>query len=183
MSIDKHFINPWEDEPAYIYLGSRSIGNGNSDGSTRHYDLYALKGARADKHVSFGARFSNEPSDYASGSAEYSNGKWTLYGRGEIAEAAALYFANHHKQSQLTKKDNTVKLAIVIEKGIIQAIVTDSNLIEVNLDIATIDYDTEGCTDDELTDVIQADKSTAQAYVIHHDVQMATIDLDSVFKP
>jgi len=55
-------------------------------------DLYALPSA---EKVSFGARFSDEPGDYESGTAYYQeNGDWSLHLGEYTAHAAARFFAH-----------------------------------------------------------------------------------------
>ena len=70
-------------------------------------------------------------------------------------------------------------LAIVIEGGLVQAVVTDRpEAIRVNVRI--IDYDTDGASDDELSEVPQGDGSFCDAVVDHRDLTEAAIDLHHI---
>jgi len=68
------------------------------------------------------------------------------------------------------------RLAVVVEGGIVQAVVADSALA---LDVAVVDYDTEG--GGEIIAVPQADGGAAEAVVSFCQVEPAGIDLDAVF--
>lgn len=62
------YLNPWADSPNFINLGSATLLNGKT------VDLYALK--TSDRWYQIGVRYSNEPSNYGSGTELYlSKGK------------------------------------------------------------------------------------------------------------
>lgn len=66
------------------------------------------------------------------------------------------------------------KLAIVLEGGLVQTIVTeDESLIGMAIDV--IDYDTDGADDDEISPVQQSDGSYANAILNTFTVEKATI--------
>jgi hypothetical protein len=71
-------------------------------------------------------------------------------------------------------------LAVVMEGGVIQAIVSD--IPERFKDIAAIviDYDTDGASKEDLVDVPQPDGTVAVAYVCGIEVHSASIGLDQV---
>ncbi|MES1934757.1 MULTISPECIES: hypothetical protein [Salinisphaera] len=70
-------------------------------------------------------------------------------------------------------------LAIVMEGGLVQAVVSDrSEAIRVNVWI--IDYDTDGADDDELSEVPQGDGSFCDAVVDHRYLTEAAIDLHHI---
>lgn len=71
-------------------------------------------------------------------------------------------------------------LAVVMEGGVIQAIVSD--IPERFKDIAAIviDYDTDGASKEDLVDVPQPDGTMAVAYVCGIEVHSASIGLDQV---
>ena len=73
-------------------------------------------------------------------------------------------------------------LAVVMEGGVIQAIVSD--IPERFKDIAAmvIDYDTDGASKEDLVDVPQPDGTVAVAYVCGIEVHSASIGLDQVKK-
>lgn len=93
-----YWENPWKN--SCIVLGSSTIRDFTGDEpKTINYDLYALPSSNP-RDISFGARFSNEPSDYESGSAYFSDGEWDIVAGRYTALAAALYFANHHYKNK-----------------------------------------------------------------------------------
>ncbi|CCG43218.1 hypothetical protein [Magnetospirillum molischianum] len=77
--------------------------------------------------------------------------------------------------------ESNTRLAIVIEGGVVQAVVSDAPETLGGLDIAVIDYDTDGMDDDQIVQVIQSDGSTASADVTHPSITKAEIGLDEVF--
>ncbi len=72
------------------------------------------------------------------------------------------------------------RLAVVIEGGLVQAVVSDRP--EAAPSVAVIDYDTDGFETDELHHITQSDGSKAEALVVEHYVESAAIDLDEVFQ-
>jgi len=72
------------------------------------------------------------------------------------------------------------RLAVVIEGGLVQAVVADRP--DAAPSVAVIDYDTDGFEADELRHITQSDGSNAKALVVEHCVEPAAIDLDEVFQ-
>jgi len=72
----------------------------------------------------------------------------------------------------------TIRLAVVMEGGLVQAVV--SNKPE-NLSVVTIDYETDGCDEIEVTQVKQSDGSYSDAICINECITEPVIDLDEVF--
>ena len=96
------FANPWGHNTYFLNLGHYDVGT--VSGPTDRRDLYALlrsKDGEDQATVHFGARYGDEPHEYQSGEAFYSDGQWNLYVNGATAIAAARYFANHHKGNRL----------------------------------------------------------------------------------
>ena len=73
------------------------------------------------------------------------------------------------------------RLAVVMEGGIVQAVVADQP--DAAPCVAVIDYDTDGFETDELRYITQADGTKSSALVVEHFVAQASIDLDEVFQP
>ena len=55
-----------------------------------------------------------------------------------------------------------MRIGVTLEGGLVQSIFSDQ---ELDIEVVTIDYDTEGTEDWELTDIEQEDGSTEQACV------------------
>ena len=72
------------------------------------------------------------------------------------------------------------RLAVVMEGGIVQAVVADQP--DVAPDVAVVDYDTDGYEPDELCHISQSDGSQSIALVVEHYVEPAGINLDEVFQ-
>lgn len=72
------------------------------------------------------------------------------------------------------------RLAIVMEGGIVQAVI--ANQPDTAPDIAVVDYDTDGYEPNELRPITQSDGSQSLALVIEHFVEPAGINLDEVFQ-
>jgi len=70
------------------------------------------------------------------------------------------------------------RIAVIMEGGLVQAIVSDS---PESLSVVTIDYDTEGCDEDDLTPVKQSDGSYSNAVCTNECINEPVIDLDEVF--
>lgn len=86
--------------------------------------------------------------------------------------------AVHRNCAELRKR--CVRLAIVIEGGLVQAVV--SNQPDVAPSVAVIDYDTDGFEAEDLCHITQSDGSNAKVLVVEHCVETAAIDLDEVFQ-
>lgn len=72
------------------------------------------------------------------------------------------------------------RLAIVIEGGLVQAVVSDQP--DVAPSVVVIDYDTDGFEVEDLCCITQSDCSKAKGLVVEHCVEPAAIDLDEVFQ-
>jgi hypothetical protein len=71
-------------------------------------------------------------------------------------------------------------LAIVMEGGLVQSVVSDGMLPD--LEIVVIDYDIEGSSPEHLVSVPQADGSSATAWAGFFPLEEATIDLAAVVR-
>jgi hypothetical protein len=72
------------------------------------------------------------------------------------------------------------KLAIVLDGGLVQCVVSDRPEMFAGLEVLTIDYDTDGADDDELSSVPQAGGTDEEAVVGWHDITQATINLRDI---
>ena len=72
------------------------------------------------------------------------------------------------------------RLAIVIEGGLVQAVVADRP--DAAPAVAVIDYDIEGSEPEDLRHITQSDGSKVTALVVEHCVEPVAIDLDEVFQ-
>ncbi|ALP53662.1 hypothetical protein Tel_11240 [Candidatus Tenderia electrophaga] len=79
-----------------------------------------------------------------------------------------------------TPRETCERLAVVIEGGLVQAVVADRP--DAAPSVAVIDYDAEGFETDELRYITQSDGNKAKALVVEHCVEQATIDLNEVFQ-
>ena len=91
------FENPWKDNKNFVDLGHYDIYEGRNHHKTK-YDLYALVDPLHDKapidslwRVSLGARYSDEGSEYISGSLDFG---WK-YGGDKPMEECARRFVKH----------------------------------------------------------------------------------------
>lgn len=71
------------------------------------------------------------------------------------------------------------RLAVVLEGGIVQSVVGQN--VPDDIDLAIVDYDTDGADAEDLTPVRQANGSEASAIVSSPRIDDPVIDLDSVF--
>jgi hypothetical protein len=74
--------------------------------------------------------------------------------------------------------DRPARLAVVIDGGIVQAVVSDHPFC---IEVAIVDYDTEGAGCDKLTPVQQGDGTCVDAVVACWKASPPAIDLDAVF--
>ncbi|MCG7890134.1 MAG: hypothetical protein JAZ17_27695 [Candidatus Thiodiazotropha endolucinida] len=72
------------------------------------------------------------------------------------------------------------RLAIVMEGGIVQAVIADQP--EAAPAVAVIDYDIDGYEAEELRDITQSDGRKAKALAVEHYVEPTRIKLDEVFQ-
>ena len=73
-----------------------------------------------------------------------------------------------------------MQLVIVMEGGIVQAVITDQP--EAAPAVAVIDYDTDGYESEELCSITQSDGSESKALVVEHYVEPTRINLDEIFQ-
>jgi len=73
-----------------------------------------------------------------------------------------------------------MQLAVVMEGGLVQAVIADRP--EAAPAVAVIDYDTDGYESEELCSITQSDGSQSQALVIEHYVEPTRIHLDEIFR-
>jgi hypothetical protein len=73
-----------------------------------------------------------------------------------------------------------MQLAIVMEGGIVQAVIADQP--EAAPAVAVIDYDTDGYESEELCSITQSDGSESKALVVEHYVEPTRINLDEMFQ-
>jgi len=71
-----------------------------------------------------------------------------------------------------------VHLAVVMEGGLVQSIVSETDLPELN--VLVIDYDTQGTNPEDRVSVPQVDGSSAMAWSSFYAIEAATIDLAAV---
>lgn len=83
-------------------------------------------------------------------------------------------------QAYASSVKHCARLAVVLEGGIVQAVIADQP--EVAPDVAVVDYDTDGYEPNELRHITQSDGSQSIALVIEHYVEPAGINLDEVFQ-
>ncbi len=72
------------------------------------------------------------------------------------------------------------RLVVVIEGGLVQAVVADWP--DIAPAVAVLDYDTEGFEPEDLRHITQSDGSKVKALVVEHCVESTAIDLDEVFQ-
>jgi hypothetical protein len=96
---------------------------------------------------------------------------------GEPAQAAGLPRPDGDATRAL-RSGRPARLAVVIDGGIVQAVVSDHPSC---IEVAVIDYDTEGAGGDELTPVPQGDGTCVDAVVACWKAGPPAIDLDAVF--
>lgn len=73
-------------------------------------------------------------------------------------------------------------VAVVMEGGLVQCVVSDAPERLPDMRLMVIDYDTDGADESELVEVPLADGSTSEALAHVDCVSEATIDLESVAK-
>jgi len=83
-------------------------------------------------------------------------------------------------QMHTSSMKQCMRLAVVLEGGIVQAVIADQP--DVAPDVAVVDYDTDGYESDELRHISQSDGSRSIALVVEHYVEPAGINLDEVFQ-
>jgi len=72
------------------------------------------------------------------------------------------------------------KIAIIIEGGVVQDIVSDDPKSFDQHEIVLIDYDVDGSDPNELFLVPQDDGTVAEAIVNHVNISQATVNLDNI---
>lgn len=73
-------------------------------------------------------------------------------------------------------------IAIVVEGGMVSAVVTDRPGLFADVQCLVIDYDTDGADETALTNVPQSDGTISQAYAGGQLIERAEIDLAAVIK-
>ena len=97
------------------------------------------------------------------------------------AYQAALQAAGANPEMDRPGKERCcMRLVVVLEGGIVQAVIADRP--ETAPAVAVLDYDTDGYGTEDLCDIAQSDGRLAEALVIEHCVEPARIDLDEVFR-
>jgi hypothetical protein len=76
--------------------------------------------------------------------------------------------------------DKLKTVAIIIEGGLVQDIVSDDPAMFRDVDFLVIDYDTEGAEPEDVYDLAQPSGGTATAFVGWRGVTRARIDLDQI---
>ena len=72
------------------------------------------------------------------------------------------------------------RLAVVLEGGIVQAVIADQP--DTAPAVAVLDYDTDGYESEELCSITQSDGSQSNALVVEHYVEPTRINLDEIFQ-
>ena len=85
---------------------------------------------------------------------------------------------NRDDASRVFQSIRPARLAVVIDGGIVQAVVSDH---AVGMAVAVVDYDTDGAGGDELTPVPQGDGTCVDAVVSRWKASPPAIDLDALF--
>ena len=81
-------------------------------------------------------------------------------------------------------KPAPLKIGIVLDGGLVQAVVSDNPEALANADILVIDYDTEGADISDLSIVLQGDRKTVAFACVHREsIERAEIDLSGVRDP
>jgi hypothetical protein len=73
-------------------------------------------------------------------------------------------------------------LGVVLQGGIVQAIVSDQPELMADWNVMVIDYDTETTPDEDLTKVPQNDGSVSTAWSYLDSVTQTAIDLKAVYE-
>lgn len=79
-----------------------------------------------------------------------------------------------------SSKSTSHSLAIIIEGGMVQAVVSTNPALLDHIDVMVIDYDTDGADMADVSIVPQNDGSTAPAHVKVHQVEHASINLNAL---
>ena len=98
------------------------------------------------------------------------------------ANQAALKAASHQKFPSRTKAGNRcIRLAVVLEGGIVQSVIADQP--DAAPAVAIIDYDIDGQEPEALSLITQSDGSQSKAYIVEPWIEPTHINLDEVFQP
>jgi hypothetical protein len=82
--------------------------------------------------------------------------------------------------TRISTAKQCTRLAVVLEGGIVQAVIADQS--DVAPAVAVVDYDTDGYESEELCFITQSDGSQSQALVVEHYVEPTRINLDEIFQ-
>lgn len=74
-----------------------------------------------------------------------------------------------------------MRIAIIVEGGFVQSVVTDDPDLARKLQIAIVDYDTDGADDDDIVSVKQSDGTEADAAVHPMTCDLATVPFTDIF--
>jgi len=75
------------------------------------------------------------------------------------------------------------RLAVVMEGGIVQSVITDQPDAAPAPAVAVVDYDIDGYEPEDLCHITQSDGRKVKALAVEHYVESTRIDLDEVFWP
>lgn len=94
----------------------------------------------------------------------------------EVAESRLL-----HALDAAVRHERPPRIAIVIEGGLVQCVVTNhSDRLDPNLEVQIIDYGTDGVDDDDLLLVPQGDGSLSEARGHIESITKADIDIEGI---
>ena len=99
----------------------------------------------------------------------------------DLSGASIMYPEERHTPDVDVFRSSSKRLAIIMGGGLINAIVSDDPDQFDDIDIAIVDYDTEGCADSQVTHVPDLDGTSCKAVIDHDVVSHAQINLDYVF--
>lgn len=102
--------------------------------------------------------------------------------RAQVREAFAALDCNFNGDPAGSLTNTPVNLAIVLDGGLVQAVVTDNPAVLKGVNTMIIDYDTDCLDQDDecLGLVLQQDESLANAYMRGISIDPATVDLGQV---
>lgn len=83
-------------------------------------------------------------------------------------------------QKRIRSAKLCTQLAVVMEGGIVQAVIADQP--DAAPAVAMVDYDTNGYEPEELCSIAQSDGSQSKALVVEHTVEPTRINLDEIFQ-
>jgi len=100
----------------------------------------------------------------------------------DILQSAVTRFEREY-QPQVEPTESNSVLAIIVEGGMISAIVTNDEGARVAFaDVIVIDYDTDGAAEDDVIGIPQSDGSISKGYVAEWEIDPAQIGLDWIVR-